>query len=254
MADEAKANEKEKGAGTAEKPGTAVEENAQVAAKAAKGKKPAPKAAKADNAPNPSKPLREMPSAVELTDEQYGRIVKRAGGAVAEKSKRRKWNPDLVKRHDELLQLLRNGVTTRVIHTKFAMPRSAIVAYIDGHDDLKEAYRDAQEDMLDLSEEIVNEIATLDCEMQHTENGNFPRYDGRTLATKFNAAKLRLERLGAKRGWGQKIETNEVGNGGGRAPVIFMGSFTEEMIAEADAEVRRANEEAVKGLEGIPHG
>lgn len=222
---------------------------AEAGAAKAAGKKQANKQAK------PSKPLREMPSAVELTEEQYGRIVKKAGGgAVADKAKRRKWNPVLVEKHNEVLDLLRNGVTTRVIHTKYNVPRSAVMAYIDGHDDLKEAYRDAQEDMLDLSEEIVNEIATLDCEMQHTENGNFPRYDGRTLATKFNAAKLRLERLGAKRGWGQKIETNEVGNGGGRAPVIFMGSFTEEMIAEADAEVRRANEEAVKGLEGIPHG
>ena len=201
------------------------------------------------------KKLRELPSSMELTEEQYGRIVKKTGGAVAaDKVKRRKWNPVLVKRHKEILDLLRKGVTTRIIHTKLEVPRSAIMTYIDGHDDLKEAYRDAQEDMLDLSEEIVNEIATLDCEMEHTENGNFPRYDGRTLATKFNAAKLRLERLGAKRGWGQKIETNEVGNGGGRTPVIFMGQFTEEMIAESEAEVRRANEEAMKGLEGIPRG
>lgn len=198
-------------------------------------------------------PLREMPPTVELSDEQYGKIAKRAAGAVG-RPKRRKWEPALVKRHAEILNLLRNGVTTRVIHAKLNVPRSAIMAYVEGHADLKEAYRDAQEDMLDLAEEVVNEIATMDCALERTENGNFPKYDGRSLATKFNAAKLRLERLGAKRGWGAKLETNEVGNGGGRTPVIFMGQFSEEMIAEADAEVRRANEEAAKGLEGIPRG
>lgn len=89
--------------------------------------------------------------------------------------------------------------------------------------------------------------------MVETENGSFPRTDGRALATKFNAAKFRLERLGGKRGWNPKIETNEVGNGL-RIPTIIVRDVTEEEIAEGEELVRRANAEAEKGLEGIPRG
>lgn len=198
------------------------------------------------------KHLRELPDAIELSDKQYGKIVK---SADAEKEVARpEWWRQIAEKHNEILDMLKNGVTVRVIHTKVGFSRAKVWQYIHETEDLLDAYNDAQEDMLDLSEEVVNEIATMDCEMESTENGNFPRYDGRSLATKFNAAKFRLERLGAKRGWGAKLETNEVGNGGNKTPVIFMGQFTEEMIAESEAEVKRANEEAVKGLEGIVNG
>lgn len=196
--------------------------------------------------------LRELPDSIELSDKQYGEIVKSAD--ADKKVERPAWWGEIDARHDEILGMLRNGVTVRVIHTKVGFSRTKVWRYIHETEDLLEAYKDAQEDMLDLSEEVVNEIATMDCEMESTENGSFPRYDGRSLATKFNAAKLRLERLGARRGWGAKLETNEVGNGGARTPVIFMGQFTEDMIAEAEAEVRRANEDAMKGLDGIVNG
>lgn len=160
--------------------------------------------------------------------------------------------PKLSERHEEIKKKILDGVTKRVIHMELGVSRSTLERYIADHEDLKEAWADAQEDLLDLNEEVINEIATMDCRMAETENGNFPIVDGRSLATKFNAAKLRLERLGGKRGWNAKLETNEVG--AGRVPVIYCGKVSEAEISEAEAAVEAANRDAMKGLEGIPRG
>ena len=99
----------------------------------------------------------------------------------------------------------------------------------------------------------MGQLATMDCRMVQTDAGMFPSMDGRALATKFNAAKFKLERLGAKRGWNAKLETNEVGNVG-RIPCIVVGDFSEAEIAEGEALVEAANKEAMAGLDGIVHG
>jgi len=163
--------------------------------------------------------------------------------------------PKLSEHHEEIRKCLADGQTKRTIHTRIGVSRNTLDRYIADHEDLKQAWEDAQEDQLDLNEEIVSELATMDCSMVETDAGIFPRVDGRSLSTKFNAAKFRLERLGAKRGWNAKLETNEVGNGGsGRVPIIFCGEVTDAEIAEANAQIAAANEKAMEGLEGIPKG
>ena len=173
--------------------------------------------------------------------------------AEEEVSQERVFGERFTSKHDEILRLIEAGNTMRHMHKALGVSRSSLSSYIHATPDLLEAWNDAQEDILDLNEEIVNEIATTDCSMVETENGSFPRVDGRALASKLNAAKFRLERLGGKRGWNAKIETNEVGNGG-RIPMIVVKDVSEEDIAGAESEVSEANAEAEKGLEGVPRG
>lgn len=168
--------------------------------------------------------------------------------------KEHKWSDKFVENHDLILDMLRGGKTMRVIHTIIKCDRHVLSNYIKDTPDLKQAYEDALEDKLDLNEEIVLDIASKDPTTQIGEAGAFSQFDGRVMTASLNAAKFFLERMGHKRGWGAKLETNEVGKGGGRVPVIYVRNVSEEEIAEADAEVEEANREAQKGLEGITHG
>lgn len=161
--------------------------------------------------------------------------------------------PKLSEHHAEIFKMVEDGFTKKDIHKKIGVSRSSLERYFADHEDLLSAWEDAKEDDLDLHEEVMGQLATMDCRMVQTDAGMFPSMDGRALATKFNAAKFKLERLGAKRGWNAKLETNEVGNGG-RIPCIIVGDFSEAEIAEGEALVEAANKEAMAGLDGIAHG
>ena len=152
----------------------------------------------------------------------------------------RKYGPRLTENHDEIAELLRKCCSITDIATKFGVHRETMSAYIHDTEDLDAARISGINALTDKYEARLHELAFRDQEMASDADGHmFGRHDGRVMATNFNAVKFWLQQRAADRGYGAKIETNEVGNG--RIPIIIAGEFTEDEIVEAEKQVANAN-------------
>ena len=173
---------------------------------------------------------------------------------MAEVNRKRQFGPKLTENHKEIAKLLRKAVPVTDLAEKFDVHRETMTAYIKANDDLKKAHESGIEALSDKYEARLHELAFREQEMGTTDNGDvFGRYDGRVMATNFNAVKFWLERRASKRGWGAKLETKETGFGN-RVPIIFAGEMTVEAIAAAEAKVRAANEGARDPVEEEERG
>lgn len=154
--------------------------------------------------------------------------------------KARVFTRKLTDNYDEIKQMLENAVCITDIAKKFGVCRHTAEDYIHQTEHLEKAYKDGISALTDKYEARLHELAFREQEMVTTDQGDLVgRHDGKVMATNFNAVKFWLQQRAADRGYGAKIETNEVGNG--RIPIIIAGDITEDEIAAAEEQVKSAN-------------
>lgn len=153
----------------------------------------------------------------------------------------KKYPPLLVENHAVIKARLEDGEYMIDIYKDLGIPRHLFELYVKDCPDLIQAKANGVEGRLDEHEKNIDRISL---QLDEMEQGINPG----VLMASLNASKFRLEKQGAARGYGIKIETKETGNGGMR-PIFIMGDGSEEKIAEAEERVRKANEAAMEGLE-----
>ena len=165
-----------------------------------------------------------------------------------EKTPLERFGQKLIDAHDQIVEALGRCETMTSIANRLQVSRWKLSEYIHATEDLEVAFQDAKEREMDMMEDVVKFIATADAVQEMPAEGGdvpFAKFDGRILAQNLNAAKFWLERQGKKRGWHAKLETDEVGNGGGGvSPIIVIGQMEEAEILEAEAVVEEANRAA----------
>lgn len=163
----------------------------------------------------------------------------------------RKFSRKLTDNHKMILEALERAEYLCDIRKKIGVSRHTLEDYVHGDPELEQAYRDGQEDLNDAYEKRLHELSFRDQEFTTNDTGDaVPTVDARVMAANLNGVKFRLERRAASRGYGAKLETNEVGNGM-RVPVIVLNEISEESISEADAMIKDADEHALDGIDNV---
>ena len=181
--------------------------------------------------------------------ESQSSIASAGAGALPKEKAKRQFGKKLTDNHDEIKSMLRKSCFITDIAEKFGVHRETMVAYIKDNEDLEAARVSGINALTDKYEARLHELAFREQELVATDEGGMVgRHDGKVMATNFNAVKFWLQQRAADRGYGAKIETNEVGNG--RIPIIIAGDFTEDEIAEAEKQVTDANVAARADTEG----